>query len=78
LVEGYGLSEASPLTHANPLAGVRKVGSIGVPVPCTDARIARRIEIVAEIPKTVGIPKALRRVIREREQARGEEADDEG
>ncbi|MDR7538376.1 MAG: long-chain fatty acid--CoA ligase [Armatimonadota bacterium] len=39
LVEGYGLSEASPLTHANPLAGVRKVGSIGVPVPGTDARI---------------------------------------
>jgi len=217
LVEGYGLSEASPLTHANPLAGVRKVGSIGVPVPCTDARIVdpetgerelktgeagelvirgpqvmmgywnnpretaqtlrggwlytgdiarmdedgfffiedrkkdivnigglkvfpreveevlyqhprvrevavvgvssrvrgemlvahvvpkdgddartlrrelrelcaaclapykvpRRIEIVPEIPKTVGIPKALRRVIREREQARGEEAGEE-
>ncbi len=217
LVEGYGLSEASPLTHANPLAGRRKVGSIGIPVPNTDARIVdaeggerelkagevgelivrgpqvmmgywnnpretaqtlrggwlytgdiarmdedgfffiedrkkdmvnigglkvfpreveevlyqhprvreaavvgvssrvrgemlvahvvpkdgddaralrrelrdfcaarlapykvpRRIEIVPEIPKTVGIPKALRRVIREQEQARGEEAGDE-
>ncbi len=39
LVEGYGLTEASPVTHANPLYGVRKVGSIGVPVPNTDAKI---------------------------------------
>ncbi len=39
LVEGYGLTEASPVTHANPLDGLRKVGSIGVPIPNTDARI---------------------------------------
>ncbi|MBS1252364.1 MAG: Long-chain-fatty-acid--CoA ligase [Anaerolineales bacterium] len=39
LVEGYGLTEASPVTHANPLYGVRKVGSIGVPIPNTDAKI---------------------------------------
>lgn len=39
LVEGYGLSEASPVTHANPLFGVRKVGSIGMPLPNTDAKI---------------------------------------
>jgi long-chain acyl-CoA synthetase len=39
LVEGYGLTEASPVTHANPLYGLRKVGSIGVPVPNTDAKI---------------------------------------
>ena len=39
LVEGYGLTEASPVTHANPLYGVRKVGSIGVPVPSTEAKI---------------------------------------
>lgn len=38
LVEGYGLTEASPLTHANPL-GRTKPGSIGVPLPDTDARI---------------------------------------
>jgi long-chain acyl-CoA synthetase len=39
LVEGYGLTEASPVTHANPLFGQRKVGSIGIPLPGTDARI---------------------------------------
>ncbi len=39
LVEGYGLTEASPVTHANPLFGLRKVGSIGIPLPSTDARI---------------------------------------
>jgi long-chain acyl-CoA synthetase len=39
LVEGYGLTEASPVTHANPLDGVRKVGSIGIPLPNTDAKI---------------------------------------
>lgn len=39
LVEGYGLTEASPVTHANPLYGIRKVGSIGVPIPNTEAKI---------------------------------------
>jgi acyl-CoA synthetase (AMP-forming)/AMP-acid ligase II len=39
LVEGYGLTETAPLTHGNPVHGERRVGSIGVPVPGTDARI---------------------------------------
>jgi long-chain acyl-CoA synthetase len=39
LVEGYGLTEASPVTHANPLFGKRKIGTIGIPLPSTDARI---------------------------------------
>jgi len=39
LVEGYGLTEAAPLTHANPLFGQAKPGSIGLPVPDMDARI---------------------------------------
>jgi len=39
LVEGYGLTEASPVTHANPLTGSDKSGSIGIPIPNTDARI---------------------------------------
>jgi long-chain acyl-CoA synthetase len=39
LVEGYGLTEAGPVTHANPLQGLRKIGSIGIPLPGTDAHI---------------------------------------
>lgn len=39
LVEGYGLTEASPVTHANPIYGQRKIGSIGIPFPDTDAKI---------------------------------------
>jgi len=39
LVEGYGLTEASPVTHANPLGDNRKVGTIGVPLPSTEAKI---------------------------------------
>lgn len=39
LVEGFGMTEASPVTHANPLYGKRRSGSIGLPLPSTDARI---------------------------------------
>ena len=40
LVEGYGLSETSPVTHCNPLSeGGVKEGSIGIPYPETDAKI---------------------------------------
>jgi long-chain acyl-CoA synthetase len=38
-VEGYGLTEASPVTHANPISGRRKPGSIGLPLPNTEAKI---------------------------------------
>jgi long-chain acyl-CoA synthetase len=39
LVEGYGLTEASPVTHANPLSARRRAGSIGIPLPDTEAKI---------------------------------------
>lgn len=39
LIEGYGLTEAAPVTHANPFKGQRRVGTIGVPLPNTEARI---------------------------------------
>ncbi len=37
--EGYGLSEAPTATHCNPLEGVNKTGSIGMPLPDVDCRI---------------------------------------
>ncbi|MGZ3537187.1 MAG: long-chain-fatty-acid--CoA ligase [Thermodesulfobacteriota bacterium] len=37
--EGYGLTEASPVTHANPFSGKRKIGSIGLPRPDVDSKI---------------------------------------
>ncbi len=39
ILEGYGLSEASPITHSNPFIGVRKPGSVGMPLPGTDCKI---------------------------------------
>ena len=40
IIEGFGLSESSPVTHANPLdKDKRKVGSIGLPFPSTDSKI---------------------------------------
>jgi long-chain acyl-CoA synthetase len=39
LVEGYGLSEASPVTHCNPLNDDVRDGSIGLPLPGVDAMI---------------------------------------
>lgn len=37
--EGYGLSEASPTTHRNPVVGLQKAGSIGIPFPSTYVKI---------------------------------------
>jgi len=39
LAEGYGLSEASPVTHANPVFGENRVGTIGLPWPDTEVKI---------------------------------------
>ncbi len=39
IVEGYGLTESSPVTHINPFRNRRKVGSIGIPIPDTFCKI---------------------------------------
>ena len=40
LVEGYGMTESSPITVGNPMSTARRAGSIGVPFPDTDVRIS--------------------------------------
>ena len=52
LVEGYGLSETSPSTHANPIYGKRKPGAIGLPLPDTDCKLVD----VDDPSKTVDAP----------------------
>lgn len=41
IAEGYGLTEATCLVSCNPMAGMKKVGSVGIPLPYTDVRILR-------------------------------------
>ena len=51
IVEGYGLTESSPVTHINPFAGgKRKVGSIGLPIPDTECRIVDLTDSQTELP----------------------------
>jgi long-chain acyl-CoA synthetase len=53
-VEGYGLTECSPVTHVNPIRGTRKEGSIGIPIPDTDAKIVA----LEEPDRTLGVGEA--------------------
>ncbi len=39
IVEGFGMTESSPVTHINPFVGERRVGSIGLPISDTECRI---------------------------------------
>ncbi len=50
VVEGYGLSEASPVTHVNPLDGSARAGTIGLPLPDTEARIVDADTGKVEVP----------------------------
>jgi len=53
LAEGYGLTEASPVTHCNPIDKTMKtvrVGSIGLPLPNTDAKILDLTNHKKELP----------------------------
>jgi long-chain acyl-CoA synthetase len=48
--EGYGLTEASPVTHFNPVIKKRKTGSIGLPMPSTDVKIVDIEDGKTEMP----------------------------
>jgi long-chain acyl-CoA synthetase len=54
LVEGYGLTEASPVTHAVPFDGPVKPGAMGIPIPSTEAKIVDLITGVDLAPNGVG------------------------
>jgi len=49
--EGYGLSEAPTATHINPLLGVNKTGSIGLPLPDVDVKIISLDDGETELPQ---------------------------
>jgi long-chain acyl-CoA synthetase len=50
LSEGYGLSEASPVTHTSPTLSIRKPGTVGIPLPDTDMKIVDLEQGVTEVP----------------------------
>lgn len=51
IVEGYGLTESSPVTHVNPFSGgKRKVGSIGIPISDTECRIVDLVDGDTDVP----------------------------
>jgi long-chain acyl-CoA synthetase len=50
IVEGFGMTESSPVTHINPFGGERKIGSIGIPISDTEARIVDLNEGTQEMP----------------------------
>lgn len=41
VIEGYGLTEATCLTSINPVGGIKKIGSVGIPFPHTDVKILK-------------------------------------
>ncbi len=58
ICEGYGLTESSPVSHINPFGGKTKVGTIGLPIPDTDAKLVRLDNPDVEI-ETPGQPGEL-------------------
>ncbi len=56
LVEGYGLSEATPVTHCNPVSSGGRIGYIGVPMPDTDVILVDPMDEVTIVgPDTPGV-----------------------
>jgi long-chain acyl-CoA synthetase len=51
VVEGFGLSEAGPVTHVGPLDGTSRPGMIGLPLPDTDVRIVDPQAGLQDVPR---------------------------
>jgi long-chain acyl-CoA synthetase len=51
VVEGFGLSEAGPVTHVGPLDGTSRGGTIGLPLPDTDVRIVDPDNGLIDVPR---------------------------
>lgn len=52
VVEGYGLTEASPVLCCNPIDGTDKVGTIGLPLPETDIQLLKDDDTLAGVGET--------------------------
>ena len=50
MMEGYGLTEAAPITHLNPVRGRRPAGSMGIPLPSTQAKVVDQETGAGELP----------------------------
>ncbi len=50
MLEGYGLTEAAPVTHFNPVKGKRPLGSMGMPLPGTRAKVVDQETGAQELP----------------------------
>lgn len=51
IAEAYGMTEASSVTHVNPRRGIRKFGSVGIPIVGTDAKIVDVETGTQEVPQ---------------------------
>ena len=51
LVEGYGMTESSPITVGNPMSAERRPGSVGIPFPDTDVRVTDKDDPSVEVPR---------------------------
>lgn len=49
LVEGYGLTECSPVALGNPFTEQRRVGTIGIPFPSTDIKVVDPADVTREV-----------------------------
>lgn len=50
LVEGYGMTEASPVALGNPMGSTRRPGTVGVPFPSTEIRIVDPMDSTVDLP----------------------------